>query len=302
LAVLAVFQVREAVADSGRCFDFAAPTTEKLLTVNKVQRLVIQVENPGPEARQAAAALAGEAKKRGIEAVILNLPWPSAGVSADEYAAKVCKDNSAQLVAGVRFLTGTSAASVVFRDASGQNLESMFVWMTEGLSCPADLPGFELPAPRLSPGTSWYGWKLMIADAGSLLLLFIPGPGTLLSVLNYAATPALIHGSNNQGMNAGISVALRLVLPVLGGLIGSADSAASCQRNDNELCGLAPVVAGLLLGAVIATVIDDGIMAWKPIETAPAEDRPAAKAPGLSFSAGPVPYRQGAGIGLAGRF
>jgi hypothetical protein len=300
LAALAVVQVRTAVADSGRCFDFAVSTTDRLLVVNKVQRLVIQVENPGSEARQAAAALAGEAKKRGIEAVISIEPWPQAGVSADEHAAKVCRDNSAQLVAGVRFLTGTSAASVVFRDASGKNVESMFVWMTEGLSCPTDAPGLELVAPGNASSTSWYGWQLMIADSGSLLLLFVPGPGPFLSVLNYLATPAVIHGSNDQGMNAGIGVGLRLILPVLGALMGSAEIGANCQRSDNELCGATPVLTGLLIGTLVAMVIDDGLMAWKM--TAPAKEPPATKAPGVSFNVGLVPYRQGAGVGLAGRF
>jgi hypothetical protein len=36
--------------------------------------------------------------------------------------------------------------------------------------------------------------------------------------------------------------------------------------------------------------------------TDPAETRPPSKPPGLSVSVGLLPYRQGAGLGLAGRF
>jgi hypothetical protein len=46
LAALAVLQTRQAVAESGRCFDFSSPTLEKLLVPSQVQRLFIQVKKP----------------------------------------------------------------------------------------------------------------------------------------------------------------------------------------------------------------------------------------------------------------
>ena len=45
LTASALMQAREAVAESGRCFDLALPILEKLLAPGKVQRVFIQAKD-----------------------------------------------------------------------------------------------------------------------------------------------------------------------------------------------------------------------------------------------------------------
>jgi hypothetical protein len=302
LAALAVFQARAALADDGRCFDFATPTADKLLIADRVQRLVIRVENPDREARQAAAAVAREAKKHGIEAVFSNQAWPTAAASAEAQAAQVCKDNSAQLVASVHFLTGSNpkAANVELRDTSGQTVGSITSWMTEGLSCPEFPPGLEGVMPRDLSSAKWYGWQLMLADAGAFSMLLARQGWPYL--VTYTLFPAALHGVNGQGGRALGSIGLRTIpFLVAGGalLLGTA-----CREgNDHpESCG--DGVTPFLVTAILVSLIDDCVLAWKPTEVAPTtpEDRPVRKALGASLGVGLLPSRNGAGLAFSGRF
>ena len=302
LAALAVFQSRATFADDGRCFDFAAPTLDKLLIADKVQRLVIQVENPDREAGQAAAVVAREAKKRGIEAVFSNQAWPAAGALAEEHAAQVCKDNSAQLVASVHFLTGSTpkAAIVEFRNASGQSVGSMTSWMTEMLSCPEPPPGLEVSVPRALSTTSWYGWQLMLADAGAFSMLLARQGWPYL--VTYALFPAALHGANGQGGRALRSIGLRSIPFAVAA--GTLFMSLACWegKSDQETCndGVTP----FLVTAILVSIIDDCAFAWKPIEVAltAAESRPVGKMPSLSLGVGLLPSRSGASLAFSGRF
>ena len=303
LAALAGLQTRPAMADSGRCFDFSSPTLEKLLVPSQVQHLFIQVKKPSFEARLAAAALSGEAKRRGIEAVLSSEAWNTYGESEQDHAVRLCKENGAQLVAIVQFLTGANpeAARVEFRDPAGQSVGSLVAWMADEISCRPALAGPVEPVASTPQHKTWYGWQLMIADAASFALLF---PTSGATVTTYLVGPPLIHAAHGQGWKAGTSIGLRLGVPLLAMLV--ATHASSCS-NDSEGCWLGPAALGFLVGAIVAAAIDDVAFAWEVSDdpgsrTDPAEPRPASKPPGLSVSAGLLPYRQGAGLGLAGRF
>jgi len=298
LTALAVLQAREAVADSGRCFDFGSPTLEKLLAPGQVQRLFIQVKNPVPEARLAAAALSGEAKRRGIEAVVSAEAWNTNGESEQNHVVRLCRENSAQLVASVQFLTGTNpeSARVEFRDQAGQSVGFLVGWMTDGASCPPSLTGSDGSAASSSPSYAWYGWEMLPADAVSFLLVIYvkdtPGAGAA----TYATVPPAIHVANRQIGRAAISFGLRLVPAAL--------TAASprCARPDAEDGCNAIVLA--LVSALVVSLVDDFVLAWKPNDsgTRTTDPQPPSKPPGPSVSVGLLPYRQGAGLGLAGRF
>ena len=308
LAALAVLQTRQAMAESGRCFDFSSPTLEKLLVPSQAQRLFVQVKNPVPEARLAAAALSGEAKRRGIEAVLSPEAWNTHGESEQDHAVRLCKENGAQLVASVQFLTGTNpeAARAEFWDQAGQSVGSLVGWMADGISCPPALAGPVEPVASSPQHKTWYGWQLMIADAASFALLFSPVPG--LAAGTYWVAPPLIHAAHGQGWKAGTSVGLRLGVPLVAMLVSLGASSGSCDSRDEPAeCAAGWLGVGFLVGAIVAAAIDDVAFAWEVSDdpgsrTDPAETRPASKPPGLSVSVGLLPYRQGAGLGLAGRF
>jgi len=304
LAGLAVLQTRQAVAESGRCFDFSSPTLEKLLVPSQVQRLFLQVKNPVPEARLAAAALSGEAKRRGIEAVLSSEAWNTHGESEQDHAVRLSKESGAQLVASVQFLTGTEAARVEFWDQAGQSVGSLVAWMADGISCPPALAGPAEPVASTAQHKTWYGWQLMIADVTSFALLF---PTSGATAITYLVVPPLIHAAHGQGWRAGTSIGLRLGVPLVAMLVAASASSGSCTNDSDELCALGPAAFGLLVGVIVAAAIDDAAVAWEVSDdpasrSDPAETRPPSKPPGLSLSVGLLPYRQGAGLGLAGRF
>jgi len=307
LTALSVLQSRVAIADSGRCFDLSSPTIENILNPSKVQRLLIQEKNPSPEAHLAAETLSAQAKERGIEVVFSARAWNSAGASEQDQAARVCKENSAQLVASVQFLTGTEAARVEFRDPSGQSVGSSLGWLTDGGKCTKALFAPEESAASSSAGDTWYGWQLLIADASAVALAYSRLGSSKdvrgVAVLTYAVVPALIHGANGQPRRLGLSLLLRVVVPLSLGLTVAALSIACWEgKSDQETCN--DGATAMLVSAGLAALVDDLFLAWKPalVVTQAIEQRPSSPAQGLSLSVGLLPYRQGAGLGMAGRF
>jgi len=302
LAVLAAFRSRAASADNSGCFNFALPTADKLFVASKVQRLVIQVENPDREAGQAAAAVASEAKKRGIEVVFSSQPWPAAGASAEAHASHVCKENSAQLSASVRLLTGSNpkAASVEFRDSSGKSVGAMTSWMTEELTCPEAPPELEASVPRVPSTTTWYGWQLMLADAGAFSMLLARQGWPYL--VTYTLFPVALHGANGQGRRAFRSFGLRLIPFVVAGGVYLLATACREGKDDWETCddGVTP----FLVTAALVSIIDDVVLGWKPTEvmSTPAERRPVGKTSDVSLTVGVAPIPNGASVAFSGRF
>jgi hypothetical protein len=76
------------------------------------------------------------------------------------------------------------------------------------------------------------------------------------------------HGANGRGA---ASLALRVALPVIGGLIGK--SMADCP-NGQLLCGFDESLGGMLVGAVAASVVDVSVLAGAPAAESPAPPRP----------------------------
>ena len=102
----------------------------------------------------------------------------------------------------------------------------------------AEGPNQTPAAPASSVDPAWYGWQAIIADAlgGGLLALSsqIPGPNggvavAVLGVTDLVVTAPLIHVAHAQAGRAGISVGMRLGLPLLGGLLGVAVGGSTCQ-------------------------------------------------------------------------
>jgi hypothetical protein len=305
LTALALMQGREALADSGRCFDLALPTLEKLLVPGNVQRLFIQVKDPVSEARLAAATLSGEAKRRGIEAVLSADTWDANGESEQDHVVRLCKENSAQLVARVQFLTGSEpgAARVEFWDQDGHSVGSLVGWMTDGISCPPALADAASSATDSASLRTWYGWEMLPTDIGSLVLSLVGQRWPLL--VTYIAAPAAIHAANGRGGRAVLSVALRALVPLSIAITGAALGGACFEgESPNDHCRERFVTVPLFASAIVAAIVDDFLLAWKPDDTVAhaTEPLPSSKPPGLSLGVGLLPVRQGAGFGLAGHF
>lgn len=119
--------------------------------------MVILVRIPGQQAKQAAESLAREARNRVIEPVTI-AATPAAALTAEE-AARLCKDNAAQLMATIQYMTSgpPPSATIEFRDTAGQIAGTT-------VSC--------------RPEQRWYSWQLLLLDAIAASLLLATGGRT----------------------------------------------------------------------------------------------------------------------------
>lgn len=140
----------------------------------------------------------------------------------------------------------------------------------------------------------WYGWHIMVVDAGALALVLAGAAGNSDVLLGLGAGALvlggpMVHLADGGGGRRGLlSAALRLGLPIaLGATAGAtcdgdeSDDWFGCQRE---------VSAAALGGLLIAMIIDDAFLAYAP-------ERP----PRLQLSL--TPRREGGlTIGLGGTF
>jgi hypothetical protein len=66
-------------------------------------------------------------------------------------------------------------------------------------------------------------------------------------------------------------------------------------------------LGGLFVGMAVAAIIDDSLLAWKATKDPDSplscsSQRRSRKDPRISLGVGVLPYRTGAGLGMAGRF
>jgi hypothetical protein len=146
--------------------------------------------------------------------------------------------------------------------------------------------------PSAQPERRWYGWQTLTSDAASVALLIgaIQASGgygfyesetrlsanvlMTASLAGYVAGAPALHFIHERPAAAAGSIGLRLILPTLGGLIGS--GLATCPPPSGEWgnCGLGELVLGVGAGALAAVAIDAGALSWAPIKAeAPAAPR-----------------------------
>ncbi len=106
---------------------------------------------------------------------------------------------------------------------------------------------------------AWYGWQLVIADLTSLGVMMVgrgldsPAAFSAGALTMTLAVP-VIHGLHGRGIGMIQSYTLRIGGPLLGALIGSQGG-----RSDSGL------TAGLVVGAVLAVLIDDLLLAYEVV-------------------------------------
>ncbi len=322
-----------AQANDEICFDFASPTLDSLLQSGSVQRLLIVVRAPEVDARFAAKGLSLAARRRGVEVIIMR---NSQALLPHDLAVEECAANQAQLVAIVEVVAGgdPKTATADFRDRAGQKLAVLSSVRAQTAQCRGagsasspqgperdramgassaesgveeeeedipDAPG--APPPGEGPGRTWYGWQLMIADATSVVAILSPVPS--FAVPTFLLAPPLIHAANGQARSAWLSIGLRLAVPLTAAGLGFlVTHSGTC---DKDGCGGSLALDAFFVGMAVAAIVDDAVLTWKEAKDPDSPSysialRRRRKDPGFSVGVDLVPHRQGAGVGMVGRF
>ncbi|MEP7052274.1 MAG: hypothetical protein ABJB12_18050 [Pseudomonadota bacterium] len=155
-------------------------------------------------------------------------------------------------------------------------------------------------APFVQPWTErWYGWQVLIADASSFGLVTLGVAGTnqsygqsntarslvLVGSGGYFLAAPIIHLSHHRVGAAVGSLAMRVVLPVFAGAVGA--SAQTCPRPGAEdwgNCGLEGAVEGVIVGAILASVVDATLNSVGPQTLGRDDEHETKHAPSLGLS------------------
>src|SRR6478735_5819164 len=141
----------------------------------------------------------------------------------------------------------------------------------------------------------WYGWQTLTSDAASAGLMLgglqaaegynLLGGAPLgakalftAGLAGYVAGGPAIHFIHKRPAAAAGSIALRLVLPILGGLLGNSLATCPPPTGDWGNCGSREIFLGLGAGTLAAVAIDAGALSWAPVEKEP------SAAPRLGFA------------------
>ena len=149
----------------------------------------------------------------------------------------------------------------------------------------------------------WYGWQILINDAAAVAVSAATAEHN--QAISYVASAAfflgspVIHGMHHRTGTGLVDHGLRVALPTGGFIIGAGIGRSSCTEQQDGFCGLGAVILGMLVGVVVAEVIDVGYLAREDVTV---HQRP----PGYSASLVVAPYvttgRDGFTAGFAGRF
>jgi hypothetical protein len=132
-----------------------------------------------------------------------------------------------------------------------------------GVAPPADAETpkarpYERGAPGVPAGAQrnyYYGWQILLAD----LAVIGCGISTYQDwcLAGYFVAGPVVHGFHGSPGRAGLSLALRITLPILGGLVGNASATCPSEDDSGEwFCGLEETLIGVLTGAGAAAVVD----------------------------------------------
>lgn len=108
----------------------------------------------------------------------------------------------------------------------------------------------------------------------------------------------IVHAAHSNWTSLGLSSATRVLLPLLGGVIGS--GLDDCNTRSSDLCGIEGTALGVLFGASVAITLDAAVFAREPR----AESARASLIPPLDVAVAPFARadKNRALLGLAGTF
>jgi hypothetical protein len=123
------------------------------------------------------------------------------------------------------------------------------------------------------------------------------GTGVSLGALTYILGGPIVHGFHDEGGRMGVSLALRLGLPILLAYGGAslAQANSRCRADDDDCDGgaLGGALLGFGLGVATAMVIDTAVIA-RPIEV--------RRPPSATWAPQIAVTPQRVGLGVIGRF
>lgn len=166
------------------------------------------------------------------------------------------------------------------------------------LAPPGLVPAAPLPAPEPAFEVHNYRWQIAAVDAAGLALaLSGNGTGVSLGALTYILGGPIMHGLHNEGGRMGVSLALRLGLPILlaygGASLAQANNHCRPDDDDCDSGALGGAILGFGLGVATAMVIDTAVIA-RPIEV--------RRPPGATWAPQIAVTPQRVGLGVIGRF
>lgn len=121
----------------------------------------------------------------------------------------------------------------------------------------AEQPPPEKPG-KVETETRWYGWQTLLSDG--LAVVAMPLAPPLGAGLYFLGAPT-IHIVHLEGFNVLKSLGIRVISPVVGGLIGIA-AAEGCS---GFLCELEGGAWGVIIGAGVAVVVDAAFIAREDV-------------------------------------
>ena len=109
---------------------------------------------------------------------------------------------------------------------------------------------------------NWYGWQILVTDSASVAVFTAGASASRTSLLvlglaGYLAAAPIVHLAHGRPGAAVGSLAIRVLLPILGVAAGAAIDGGQCR----ELCIPLGAVVGFGLGAVVASAIDIVLLA-----------------------------------------
>lgn len=144
----------------------------------------------------------------------------------------------------------------------------------------------ERPATNAETESHWYGWQTLLSDGLAIAATPLAPP---LGAGLYLLGAPIVHIVHLEGFNVLKSLGVRVISPVVGGLLGIAAS----DGCDGFLCQLEGGAVGVLVGAGIAVVVDAALISWEKVPV----EKPVEKK-----SATIVPILTPGRIGLGGTF
>ncbi|MBS2013935.1 MAG: hypothetical protein JST00_13680 [Deltaproteobacteria bacterium] len=163
---------------------------------------------------------------------------------------------------------------------------------------PTEAPSEERAEPPSEPPTEtrWYGWQTLLVDASTVAVAFAaehPAPPALV----FVSGAPIIHLLHGRPEAAGMSVALRTLVPAVAALPGLVWM-AGCE-GWGCVPGVLTAVAGAGAGGLAALIVDAAVLAKERVPVLPAS-RDAVGKVHIAPSAGLT--RGGAMMSVGGTF
>ena len=154
--------------------------------------------------------------------------------------------------------------------------------------------------------TEWYGWQTLIADGTSVLVLpivagFARSPTLgVVALGGYFLAPPFIHGAHGRWGMFAASLGLRVVMPVVGGLLGAAVEGGDCG---GDICVPVGAALGVAVGALGAVALDASLLSYETVDADPRYRGRSRKPGDLAWSPTIAPRKEGGfTLGLGATF